>query len=401
MKIRVGVFFGGNSTEHEISIISALQATEYFDTDKYEIVPVYISKQNEFFVGDEVGDISNYKDINSLIKKSQRVIPVKNDNVADLLIYPPKTFGQKIYASIDVAFPVVHGTNVEDGTLAGMLKMLGIPFVGSDVTASAVGMDKYVMKCVLKDNDIPVLDCITAGKQEYIKDKETVKSKIKSKINYPVIIKPVNLGSSIGIKIAKDDASLSDALEHAFMFAPHILAERAVTNLKEVNISVLGDEETQETSECEEPTLSDDILSFEDKYMSDSDSRKTGTSSKTGTMASLSRKLPAEITPEQKSAIQNLAVKTFKALDCNGVVRIDFMIDQDEDKIYVNEINTIPGSLSFYLWKAVDLNYKDLLDKMIQLALKRKRRQEDLTFSFTSNVLSYVNLSGCKGSKVQ
>lgn len=299
-----------------------------------------------------------------------------------------------------MAFPIVHGTNIEDGTLAGLFKMNSIPFVGSDVTASAVGMDKYVMKCVLKDNDVPVLDCILANKNEFETNEQKVLEKIKTKIGFPVIIKPINLGSSIGIKIAKNDSTLLEALKNAFMFSPQILAERAVTNLKEINISVLGDEDNQEVSECEEPVLSQDILSFEDKYMSGG-SKKTGTDagSKSG-MASLSRKIPANITAEQLATVQKYAKETFKCLNCHGVVRIDFMIDQDQDKIYVNEINTIPGSLSFYLWKAKGVEYKDLLDKLIKLGLKRKRKQEDLTFSFESNVLSHVNIGGSKGGKM-
>lgn len=400
MKIRVGVFFGGNSTEHEISIISALQALENFDRDVYDVLPIYITKNNLFYVGNNIGNIDKYKNISELLSTSTRVVPVNNGNTLDLMIYPPKTFGQKIFATIDVAFPIVHGTNIEDGTLAGLFKMNSIPFVGSDVTASAVGMDKYVMKCVLKDNDVPVLDCILANKNEFETNEQKVLEKIKTKIGFPVIIKPINLGSSIGIKIAKNDSTLLEALKNAFMFSPQILAERAVTNLKEINISVLGDEDNQEVSECEEPVLSQDILSFEDKYMSGG-SKKTGTDagSKSG-MASLSRKIPANITAEQLATVQKYAKETFKCLNCHGVVRIDFMIDQDQDKIYVNEINTIPGSLSFYLWKAKGVEYKDLLDKLIKLGLKRKRKQEDLTFSFESNVLSHVNIGGSKGGKM-
>ncbi|MBS6063223.1 MAG: D-alanine--D-alanine ligase [Peptostreptococcaceae bacterium] len=400
MKIRVGVFFGGNSTEHEISIISALQALENFDRDVYDVLPIYITKNNLFYVGNDIGNIDKYKNISELLSTSTRVVPINNGNTLDLMIYPPKTFGQKIFATIDVAFPIVHGTNIEDGTLAGLFKMNSIPFVGSDVTASAVGMDKYVMKCVLKDNDVPVLDCILANKNEFETNEQKVLEKIKTKIGFPVIIKPINLGSSIGIKIAKNDSTLLEALKNAFMFSPQILAERAVTNLKEINISVLGDEDNQEVSECEEPVLSQDILSFEDKYMSGG-SKKTGTDagSKSG-MASLSRKIPANITAEQLATVQKYAKETFKCLNCHGVVRIDFMIDQDQDKIYVNEINTIPGSLSFYLWKAKGVEYKDLLDKLIKLGLKRKRKQEDLTFSFESNVLSHVNIGGSKGGKM-
>ncbi|MGP1488283.1 MAG: D-alanine--D-alanine ligase family protein [Peptoanaerobacter stomatis] len=401
MKIKIGLFFGGNSTEHEVSIVSALQAMEFFDKSKYEIIPIYISKDNKFYVSEFTGIVNEYKNIPQLISKSNQVLLAKNKSRVDLVKYPYKMFSKNIYDSIDVAFPVVHGTNVEDGTLQGLLNMLGIPFVGCDVMSSAVGMDKYVMKCVLKDNNIPVLDSITVNKFNYISDKDDVIVTIKKKFDYPIIIKPINLGSSIGIKIAKDDESLKEALSHAFTFSYKIIVEKAVTKLKEVNCSVLGDIENASASECEQPINSDEILSYKDKYLSSSSSKKTPSSNTMakGTMESLSRKLPADIDDITRETIRNMAVDTFKTLGCNGVARIDFIIDEEDNKIYVNEINTIPGSLSFYLWKAVGMDYETLLEKMIQLAFKRKREQDDIVFSFETNILDCVNLDGSKGSK--
>lgn len=182
MKIKIGLFFGGNSTEHEVSIVSALQAMEFFDKSKYEIIPIYISKDNKFYVSEFTGIVNEYKNIQQLISKSNQVLLAKNKSRVDLVKYPYKMFSKNIYDSIDVAFPVVHGTNVEDGTLQGLLNMLGIPFVGCDVMSSAVGMDKYVMKCVLKDNNIPVLDSITVNKFNYISDKDDVIVTIKKNL---------------------------------------------------------------------------------------------------------------------------------------------------------------------------------------------------------------------------
>jgi len=237
-------------------------------------------------------------------------------------------FGNKVYDYIDIAFPIVHGTNVEDGTLQGLFNMLDIPFVGCDVSSSAIGMDKYVMKCVLKENNIPVLDGIVFNKFSYTEDSNEVIINIKKKFDYPVIIKPINLGSSVGIKIAKDDDSLKDALDYAFTFSYKIVVEKAVTKIKEVNCSVLGDIESATASECEQPISSDEILSYKDKYLSSSSSKKTSNaSSKTGgTMESLSRKLPADISDEMREKIRTMAVDTFKVLGCNGVARIDFSI---------------------------------------------------------------------------
>jgi len=207
MKTRVAVLFGGNSVEHEVSVISAIQAIMSMDTDKYEITPVYISKNGEMYIGDNVGNIDAYKNIDKLIKESKRIIWVKEGNSVFLVPYPVKAFSSKQRVEVDVAFPIVHGTNVEDGTLQGYLKTIGIPFVGCDVTASAVGMDKYIMKTVLKDNDIPVLDGALYGIGEF-KDVDSLLDKIENRFGYPVIVKPVNSGSSVGIGVAKDRAEL-------------------------------------------------------------------------------------------------------------------------------------------------------------------------------------------------
>lgn len=393
MKIKIGVFFGGNSVEHEVSIISGLQAVYAFQQEKYEIIPVYITKTNHMYVGEQIGKIEAYKDTKTLLKNSKEVILVREDNKVNLLFYPIKKFGNPIYNSIDVAFPVVHGTNVEDGTLQGYFKHLGVPFAGCDVLASAVGMDKYVMKTVLKDQGIPVLDCCHFDYKSYGRNPDEIMNKIEETLEYPVIVKPSNLGSSVGIKIARDRDSLSEALEYSFQFAKNVLVEHAITSLREINCSVLGDYENAEASECEEPITSDEILSYEDKYLSGS----KGSGSKG--MSSTQRKLPAELTKDQRDTIRNLAVKTFQTLDCSGVARIDFMIDTSIDKIYVNEINTIPGSLAFYLWEPVGVKFADMLDRCVNLALKRDREGKEIVYSFDTNILSGVTLGGAKGTK--
>ncbi len=391
MKIRIGVIFGGMSVEHEVSIISALQAANSFDREKYDIVPIYLSKNNDFYVGEDIGNIEAYKNIPALIKKSNKVILVNEDNKLKLVRYPFKKFGNNELDYIDVAFPVVHGTNVEDGTLQGYLKTLKIPFAFCDVTSSAVGMDKYIMKTILKENDIPVLDCVKCDCKKYRKNPDVFIEKIEKMSGYPVIVKPVNLGSSVGIKKANDRESLEDALDYAFQFAKDVLVEKAITNLREINCAVLGDYEEAIASECEEPIGSDEILSYEDKYMGGS----KGEGSKG--MTDLKRKLPADIPDEVKAQIQTLAVETFKSLGCNGVSRIDFMIDTSTGKVYVNEINTTPGSLAFYLWEASGIKYPDLLDRIVKLALKRERENENISYSFDTNILAGVKLGGSKG----
>ncbi|MDD5924213.1 MAG: D-alanine--D-alanine ligase [Clostridia bacterium] len=391
MKIKLAVLFGGRSVEHEISIISAVQAMASLNKDKYDIIPIYITKNNEFYTGECLFDIDSYKqDLKKMISACDRVIIVNEGDRAYVVKYPQKRFRNNVIDYIDVAMPIVHGTNVEDGTLQGFLQIHNIPYVGCDVMSSAVGMDKYVMKTVLKDNGIPVLDCRVYTSFDYNNSPEKMVSDVEEAFEYPVIVKPINLGSSVGIKRASNREQLEEALELGFSFSTKVLIEPCVVDLREINCAVLGDSESAQASECEEPLNGDEILSYEDKYM--------GSSSSKG-MSGLSRQLPAKITPQQREQIREMAVKTFKCLGCSGVSRIDFMLDTKADKIYVNEINTIPGSLSFYLWEVLGMSYEKLLDEMVSLALKRDRELKTLHFSFETNVLSGVSLSGAKGAK--
>lgn len=393
MKTRVAVVFGGKSVEHEVSVISGIQALMNMDTEKYEPIPVYISKENEMFIGPNVGLIEAYKNLNNVIKTSQRVVLVKNANRFLLEPYPQKHFGKSKSVEIDVVLPVVHGTNEEDGALQGYLKTIGVPFAGCDVTASAVGMDKYVQKAVLRENGIPVLDSMLFSQGNYKNPDDLIK-KIENRIGYPVIVKPVDLGSSVGIGVANDREELVERLDDAFLYASKILVEHAILNLREINCSVLGDDDEAQASEIEEPFHSKEILSYQDKYESGG---KNGGSK--GGMASVQRKIPADVSEERRKEIRDLSVKSFHVLGCSGVARIDFMIDADTDKLYYNEINTIPGSLAFYLWEPLGLSYKELLDRLIQLAMKKARTDAELTFTFDTNILNSQSLGGAKGAK--
>lgn len=403
MKIKIGVFFGGKSVEHEVSIITAIQAIENIDKNKYDVIPIYITKDNKMYCGNFIGDIKQYKNIDNLLHISSQVTLAQRDDKVILLKCNKKFYESSVYDYIDIAFPIVHGTNVEDGTLQGYLKMFNIPYVGCDVISSAVGMDKYVCKCLLKENDIPVLNCKCFTLKDYNENLDNIIGEVEKDIPYPVIVKPVNLGSSVGIQIAKTQEELKEAIEDAFCYSKKILIEKAIKNLKEINCSVVGDYEHAEASECEEPIKTDEILSFNDKYISGG--KKLG-SNKFGIKADTSKsmnagvlKLPADISLDVKKRIQELSIKTFKVLGCTGVIRIDFMIDEDTNSIYVNEVNTIPGSLSFHLWRATNLNYTDLLDKLIDLSLKRNREEKNITYSFDSNILSGYSLNGLKGTK--
>lgn len=394
MKINVAVLFGGKSVEHEVSVISALQAMQNMNKDKYQLYPVYITKKNELYYGEDLDKIEEYKNIPRLLEKSTKINIVTDGDKTYLLPQQQKLFSkQKPIAVIDVAFPIVHGTNVEDGALQGFIKTLNLPFVGCDVLASAICMDKYAMKVMLRDAGFPVLDGLRFSITDY-KNSDSIVEKTEEKFGYPVVVKPVNLGSSVGISKADNRAEFEDALELAFNFSDKILVEPAVVNLKEINCSVVGDYMEAEASELEEPVSADKILSYKDKYLDGG--KKTGGSKG---MTSLKRKIPAEIPAETAAEVKKIAVEAFKYLDCNGVVRIDYLMDSKTGEFWINEFNTIPGSLAFYLWEPLGVKYSELLDKLISLALKRQRNREEITYSFDTNILSSGALGGSKGSK--
>lgn len=394
MKINVAVLFGGKSVEHEVSVISALQAMQNMNKDKYQLYPVYITKKNELYYGEDLDKIDEYKNIPRLLEKSTKINIVTDGDKTYLLPQQQKLFSkQKPIAVIDVAFPIVHGTNVEDGALQGFIKTLNLPFVGCDVLASAICMDKYAMKVMLRDAGFPVLDGLRFTVTDY-KNSDIIIEKTEKKFGYPVVVKPVNLGSSVGISKADNKAEFEDALELAFTFADKILVEPAVVNLKEINCSVVGDYMEAEASELEEPVSADKILSYKDKYLDGG--KKTGGSKG---MTSLKRKIPADIPAETATEIKKIAVEAFKYLDCNGVVRIDYLMNSKTGEFWINEFNTIPGSLAFYLWEPLGIKYSELLDRLISLALKRQRNREEITYSFDTNILSSGALGGAKGSK--
>ncbi len=403
-KIRVGVMFGGKSVEHEISVISGLQACYAFDTEKYDVIPVYITKSGDMYAGGDVGEIEAYSDINKLVSQAVRVNLIKDNNRFVLTRFPAKKFGNNDLYELDVTLPVVHGTNVEDGTLQGYLHSIGIPYAGCDIFSSAVCMDKNATKAVLKSADIPVLDCICINVKEYMSSSDDTVTRIESKTSYPVIVKPVNLGSSVGIKKAHDREGLIKALEYAFEFSNIALIENAVENLKEINCSVLGDRYEAQTSVCEEPINNDEILSYADKYLSGgskdgklgakaSGGAKITGSKGSGGMADTKRKLPADISPELETKVREYAKRAFCAIGCSGVTRVDFLYDTEKDELYVNELNTIPGSLSFYLWEATGKPFEELLDDLVMLAFKREREDQNLNFSFDTNILKGIKLS--------
>ena len=399
MKIKVGVIFGGESVEHEVSIISALQAMNKMDQEKYDIVPIYITKDREWYTGEMLKDIEVYQDL-SLIKKYASNVVLYHKKGAFVL--QKKSLFRRVVSEIDIAFPIVHGTNVEDGTLQGYLQTIGIPYVGSNVYASVVGQDKAYMKDVWKSCHIPMTKYIWFYDSDYKKDSEEIIKKV-NKLKYPLIVKPATTGSSVGISVCENEEKLIEGIDEAIQYDNKIIIEEVVSNLKEVNIAVMGNYEYQKVSEIEEVLSANKFLTFTDKYIGSSKGKLKGFKAPikgSKGMASASRKIPADISNELKEEIESIAKEAFKALGSSGNSRIDFLIDEKENKVYINEINSIPGSLAFYLWDAKGIDFTDLLDEMINIGVKDYKKRISKTHSFDSNILQgFANNRGLKGMK--
>ena len=384
MKIKLGVLFGGVSVEHEISVITAVQAMKAMDKEKYDIVPIYIDKERNIYTGKLLMEIDSYKDMSLLRRYAKRVI-IYTDK-GHYFLQSVGTF-KKIVNEVDIVFPIVHGSGVEDGSIAGYLETLGVPYVGPNVLSAALGQDKVMMKEIFKSNNLPIVDYTWFFDFEYQTNKDEIKNRI-NKLGYPVVIKPASLGSSVGITVVHKESELDAAINDAISYDKKILVEKMVENLVEVNCSVKGTVEECETSAIEEVMSSDEILSYRDKYMG---------GNKTKGMASVGRIIPARLEEKELETIKELSIKVFRLLNLSGICRIDYLYDKTNKKIYINEPNTIPGSLSFYLWEPVGIKYKDLLDQTITGAIREYKKKQRKTFSFDTNILK--NFNGLKGGK--
>ena len=393
--IKLGVIFGGPTVEHEVSVISAVQAMKSLDTEKYDIYPIYIAKDRTWYTGKMLMDIDIYRDFDNLKRFAKKIVLV-NKNGSFIL----KTLGtiSKTVTDLDVVLPIVHGNNMEDGTIQGYLEMVGIPYVGSGIIGSSLGQDKVIMKQVFSSVGIPVVPYVWFFDYQYYETKEEIKKDV-SKLDYPVIVKPATLGSSVGISFVKEEKDLFKAIEEAITYDRKIVIEKAVTNLVEVNCSVLGSYEKMEASVLEEVMSTKEFLTYQDKYVGSSKVKGKIPNGSKG-MASASRIIPARLDSDTTLKIQNIAKDAFMALNLSGVCRIDFLVDGKTNKVYINEPNTIPGSLSFYLWEKSGKSYTDLLDEMITIAIKDYKNKSKKVTTFDTNILSSFNgLKGAKGIK--
>ena len=402
MKLKLALIYGSRSCEHDVSIISALQAAKHIHSEEYELIYVYIAKNGDWYSGWRLGDISLYKNFDP--KAATRVIPMGENGKLVLMQHPSDKLlpigHLRRVAEADVALTVLHGMHGEDGTLQGMLEMWGVPYTSSGVLGSALGMDKIAMKQVFRAGGLNVLPDIVVNRAELKNDRAAVIRKISGTLRYPVYVKPANLGSSIGISRAGDEKELSEALDVAAAYDRRILVEQGIDKLMEINCSVLGFDGEAEASVTEMPVKWTEFLSFEEKYLRGGKGTK-GSGAKAGGakggMASLSRRMPAPISEEMTRRVEQTAIKAFDLLDCKGVVRVDFLLDEETNELYLGEINTIPGSLSYYLWEKKGLPFSKLIDRMVEYAFKAAAETNKNVFSYNSTILS--GASGAKGAK--
>lgn len=400
MKIKVGVIFGGESVEHEVSIISAIQAMNKMDEEKYEIIPIYITKDREWYTGDMLKDIDVYQDL-SLIKKYSDNVVLYYKN-GSYVLQKKRGLFKTVVKELDIAFPIVHGTNVEDGVLQGYLQTIGIPYVGSNVYASVAGQDKTIMKDIWSHEGLPMTKYTWFYDSDYRQSREDILDKI-NKLNYPLIVKPATTGSSVGISVCENEEKLIEGIDEAIQYDSKIIVEEVVKNLKEVNIAVMGNYENQKVSEIEEVLSNNKFLTFNDKYIGSGKGKLKGVKNvpmkgSSKGMASTNRKLPADLKDSVREEIEEIAVKAFKTLGSSGNARIDFLVDEKANKVYINEINSIPGSLAFYLWDAKGINFTKVLDDMINIGIKDYKKRVSKTHSFESNILQgFSQRRGIKG----
>ena len=394
-KIQLGVMFGSRSCEHEVSIISAVQLMRAADRQIYDVIPIYISKKGEWFTGDALLEISAYTPFDESRKGVVRVnLDITAGSGALTRLEHGKGLLGKdrevIVARLDCVIPVFHGMHGEDGTIQGLLELCNIPYASSGVGASAMGMDKVYMKQFFRGAGYPVLPSCWFLRRVWDEDPRAVMDQIEKELSYPVFVKPASLGSSIGVSKAKDRAALEEALKLAFEFDRKVLVEKGLDDPLELNCSVLGYDGKAQASEIEMPVSGGELLTFMDKYMA---------GSATKGMASLKSVLPAPIEPELRDKIRALSLDIFIAMDCKGVVRIDYMYDAASDGLYITEINTIPGSLAFYLWEAGGMPYSRLIDEMVRCAMEAQKDKDDSNYAYSSDILSNISLGGKAGSK--
>ena len=393
-KTQLGVIFGSRSCEREVAIISAVQLMNHVNVEAYDVIPVYISEQGVWYTGAPLRKIETFRHFNPDAPGIERVeLDMTAGSGALLATRPGKgLFGHPtrvMVARLEVCLVVMHGLNGEDGTLQGMLELANLPYTSTGVAGSAIGMDKIMMKQFFRGAGLPVLPGAWFTRSRWEAAREQVLDEVEAQLGYPVFVKPANLGSSIGVSRADHREGLADSLDLAFDYDRRVLVEKGLDRPIELNCSVLGYDDEVEASPIEMPISAEKFLDFKEKYLASGGSKG---------MASLHRVLPAPIPEELRDRLQQLSCDIFRMLDCKGVVRIDYMWDRATEDVFITEINTIPGSLAFYLWENAGVKYQTLIDRMVRCARRAHEDKNSRNYAFTSDILKNVSL-GAKGAK--
>lgn len=389
-KTTVGVVFGGRSVEHDVSVVTGHQIMRAFDSARYEVVPIYIDRDGRWFTGDKLLDLKSFSNEVVSLAGVQPAIISPSVQHHGLIVNPlPSGFLAKSQIKrLDVVFPAIHGSHGEDGTLQGLLEMADIPYVGCGVLASAIANDKLMTKTVLRQHDIAVVDAVAFTRSEWLDDPDAVIDRITAALPYPLFVKPVTLGSSIGIGRVSDETLLRASIEVAANLDRHIMVEAAVTNCVEINCAVLGGDGEVRASVLEQPVSWEQFLTYEEKYLRGGEGMK-----------SAERLIPAPISPELTERIQQTAIKAFRALDGRGIARIDFLVQPESGSVFLNELNTMPGSLAFYLWQETDIEPTALVHQLVELAREAHAEKRRSTYNYQTNLIGITAARGLKGVK--
>jgi len=386
-KLTVGVIFGSRSVEHDVSVVTAQQVIKALNPDKYEVVPIYITREGAWLTGAALSELATFK--NEAIAEQIGIRATTFSPTTDMpgLITPPLSglLGRSTLKRLDVVFPAVHGSHGEDGTLQGLLEMADVAYVGAGVAASAVANDKVLTKGLLRANGLAVVDFVAFSRHEWLTDRERLLKRIEETLTYPLFIKPATLGSSIGVaKVANGEEAIR-SIQIALNFDRRVLVESAVVGAVEINCAVLGND-TIRPSVLEQPVTYEQFLNFDAKYLHGS-----------GGMKSQERIIPAPLDAALSAHIRQTAVDAFRAVGGQGTARIDFLLK--DETVYVNEINTMPGSLAFYLWAAENMSPAQVCDELIRLALEAHKEKRKTTYNYKSRLIAQASSRGLKGMK--
>ncbi|WP_340103326.1 D-alanine--D-alanine ligase [Rhodohalobacter sp. 8-1] len=389
-KPNVIVAFGGVSPEHEVSVLTAMQVLAALEDSSYRAIPLYISKSGQWYTGEILRDLKNYKDLNKLTATASPCVFTRlSDGRPVLKTLVSGIFSRSEEVPIYAVLPAFHGSAGENGSFQGICEVYNIPYTGSGVMGSAIGMNKVIAKQLCKSAGIPVVNGISFSENRWVDERDQILGQIKE-LGESAIVKPVSLGSSIGVEIVKNTEEAETAIETAFRYDSHLMVEQAITPLVEINCSVLGTPEKNRVSVCERPMGREELLSFADKYQQDEGAKG---------MASADRVIPADIAPELAESIQDTAKKVFSTIQASGLARLDFLVDGETNQFYFNEINTIPGSFSFYLWKESNISFNNLMEELLSIAVDQHQKKNGRVQSYETNLLSQKAVKGMKGLK--